>query len=339
MTIRPQGMNARPRIVVTNRIDVEVAARLNAVGELDVNADVAPLDYTTLSSKIAGATAMMGFMTDCVDKAVLANAPNLRIVACALKGFDSYDVNACTAAGVWVSIVPDLLTEPTAELAVGLAIGLGRQVRAADHYVREGKFAGWRPLFYGTGLADSTVTIVGLGNVGQAIATRLRGFGCKLKGVDPEQPNIESLRHVPLAEGIQTADYIIVAVPLTQSTLHLIDGAMLRLAKPHSLWINVGRGSVLDEEAIADSLTTGRIGGYAADVFAFEDWLLEERPAGISPRLLNAPNTLFTPHIGSAVKRVRLAIEHRAADNIIAVLSGREPPDAINRPRIPTFSS
>jgi phosphonate dehydrogenase len=330
--------NATPRIVVTNRIHAEVAARLAAVGELDINTNVEPLDYATLSHKLSRATAMMGFMTDCVDRRVLADAPHLRIVACALKGFDSYDVNACTDAGVWVSIVPDLLTEPTAELAVGLAIGLGRQIRAADRYVREGNFAGWRPLFYGTGLADSTVTIVGLGKVGQAIAARLRGFGCKMLGVDPGRPHIEGLQHISLAEGIQAADYVIVAVPLTKATLHLIDRSVMRLAKVNSLWINVGRGSVLNEDAIADCLVAGAIGGYAADVFAFEDWLLEKRPTSISPRLLNAPNTFFTPHIGSAVKRIRLAIEHRAADNIIAVLSGREPPDAINRPRIHNVS-
>jgi phosphonate dehydrogenase len=327
-----------PRIVVTNRIHADVAARLAAVGEVDLNTNTEPLDATTLCNKLGEATAMMGFMTDCVDKKLLAAAPHLRIVACALKGFDSYDVNACTAAGVWVSIVPDLLTEPTAELAVGLAIGLGRQIRAADHYIREGSFAGWRPLFYGTGLADSTVTIIGLGKVGQAIAARLRGFGCKMLGVDPERPPVDNLQYVSLIEGIQAADYVIAAVPLTRTTFHLIDHGVLRMAKPHSLWINVGRGSVIDEEAIADCLAAGAIGGYAADVFAFEDWLLDKRPSGISPRLLNAPNTLFTPHIGSAVQRVRLAIEHRAADNIVAALSGHAPPDAINRPRLPVAS-
>ena len=326
----------KPRIVVTNRIHAEVAARLLEVGELDVNTDVEPLDYAALGQKLNRATAMMGFMTDRVDGAMLADAPHLRIVACALKGFDSYDVNACTEAGVWVSIVPDLLTEPTAELAVGLAISLARQIRAADQYVRDGRFAGWRPLFYGKGLAGSTVTIIGLGKVGQAIAKRLSGFGCRMLGVDPGRPEIAGLEHVSLAEGIQSADYVMLVVPLTKSTLHMIDAKLLRLAKQHSLWINVGRGSVLDEEAIADRLAAGEIGAYAADVFEFEDWLLETRPTRLSPRLLNAPNTLFTPHIGSAVERVRLAIEHRAADNIIAVLSGNAPPDAINQPRLTT---
>ncbi|MFM9884280.1 MAG: NAD(P)-dependent oxidoreductase [Burkholderiales bacterium] len=321
------------RIVVTNRIHDDVAARLAAAGEVDLNAGDAPLDRNTLTKKLGRATAMMGFMTDCVDRATLAQAPHLRVVAYALKGFDSYDVNACTDAGVWISIVPDLLTEPTAELAVGLAIALARQIRSADQYVRDGRFAGWRPLFYGTGLADSIVTIVGLGKVGRAIAARLQGFGCRMLGVDPEHKVIEGVESAELSAALKVSDYVFLAVPLTKSTHHLIGSSAFRLAKSRSLWINVGRGSVIDEEAIAESLAAGHIGGYAADVFAFEDWLLPDRPSTIPRRLLDHPNTLFTPHIGSAVQRVRLAIEHRAADNILAVLSGGEPPDAINRPR------
>ncbi len=321
-----------PRIVVTNRIHDEVRARLAAVGDIDLNTNEEPLGADALKAKLGHATAMMGFMTDCVDRSTLAAAPHLRIVACALKGFDSYDVDACTKAGVWVSIVPDLLTEPTAELAVGLSISLARQIRAADQYVREGRFEGWRPLFYGTGLADSTVAIVGLGKVGQAIVTRLRGFGCRLLGVDPGRPAIDGVEHVALADALKVSAYVFVAVPLASATYHLIDAPLLRVAKPQSLWINVGRGSVIDEEALTDCLMNRTIAGYAADVFAFEDWLLEERPRTISRRLLDHPHTLFTPHIGSAVKRVRLAIEHRAADNILAVLAGRAPPDAINSP-------
>ncbi len=325
-------MTLPDRIVVTNRIHDEVAARLAAVGEIDLNTRIEPLDGDALKGKLARATAMMGFMTDQVDRSTIARAPHLRIVACALKGFDSYDIDACTDAGVWVSIVPDLLTEPTAELAVGLAISLARRIRPADQYVRDGQFSGWRPLFYGTGLAGSTVTIIGLGKVGRAIAARLRGFGCRMLGVDPNRPHVEGVVHTELSAALQVSDYVFLAVPLGRSTHQLIGRSTLALAKRQSFWINVGRGSVIDEDAVADCLAAGTIGGYAADVFAFEDWLLPHRPRAVGRRLLDHPNTLFTPHIGSAVQRVRLEIEHRAADNILAVLSGNEPPDAINRP-------
>jgi lactate dehydrogenase-like 2-hydroxyacid dehydrogenase len=199
-------MSTRPKILVTQRIHEEVLMRLSAHAEVDMNNHLEPWPQAEILRRAADAAAIMGFMTDQIDSELLLAAPQLKIVACALKGFDNYNVPACTQAGVWVSIVPDLLTEPTAELAIGLAIGLARHVRQADAYVR------------------------------------------------------------------------------------------------------------------------------SADVFECEDWRLPNRPRSISPELLALGNTIFTPHIGSAVKSVRVAIEQSAADNIIAVLQGQVPPDAINWP-------
>jgi phosphonate dehydrogenase len=128
------------------------------------------------------------------------------------------------------------------------------------------------------------------------------------------------------------ADFVFVAVPLTADSLSLIGAPQIAAAKTGQLLINVGRGSVVDETAVLQALDAGRLGGYAADVFACEDWSLPGRPERIDARLLAHPNTVFTPHLGSAVRNVRLAIEHRAADNIIAVLQGGVPTDPINRP-------
>lgn len=319
-------------ILVTNPIHDEVLQRLAAVATVDVNPAVEPWPAEELARRIAPASAMMGFMTDCVDDALLAVAPRLRIVACALKGFDNYDVQACTRAGVWVSIVPDLLTEPTAELALGLGIGLARHVRAGDRLVRGGEFRGWRAQLYGSGLAGSTVAVVGLGAVGRAIVDRLQGFGCaRVLAVDPvaSDPRCEV---AGLAEAMALADYAFVSAPLEQDSRHLVNAELLARARSGLLLINVGRGSVVDEQAVADALAGGRLGGYAADVFAFEDWAWPQRPREIPAALLAHPATLFTPHLGSAVRRVRLAIEHCAADNILAALQGRRPPQAINEP-------
>ena len=317
-------------IVVTQRIHNEVLARLSKYGQVEMNQRHEPWTLIELSERLRNADAMMGFMTDRVDDALLEQAPALRIIACALKGFDSYDVAACTRRGIWISNVPDLLTEPTAELAIGLAISLARHVRHGDAYVRAKRFHGWRPQLYGTGLSGSTVAVVGLGKVGKAIIDRLAGFGCKrILGVDPEA--IDS-RAMPTAidEAISLADYVFLAVPLQPATRHLLGDEQLALAKPGVLIINVGRGSVVREQAIISALRAGKIGGYAADVFEFEDWLLVDRPTTIDSALLDEPNTLFTPHLGSAVTAARLAIEHRAADNIIDVLEGRQPTDALN---------
>jgi len=319
------------KIVVTNRIHAEVRARLEQVGHVVVNPSLEPWSQEALTEHLKDATAMMGFMTDCVDENLLQQAPTLKIVACALKGFDNYDISACTVRNIWVSIVPDLLTEPTAELAVGLAISLGRFVRQGDQLMRTTSFKGWRAQLFGTGLHNSVVAVLGLGMVGQAIVHRLSGFGCKLLlGVDPLR-TMAGVTSCNLEEALTTADYVFVAIPLTDSSIDMLNHEQLVYCKQGQLMINVGRGSVVNERAVAQALEQDRLAGYAADVFACEDWGLQNRPHEIEPRLLAHPNTVFTPHLGSAVSTVRLAIEHRAADNIIAVLSGGVPPDAMNR--------
>jgi phosphonate dehydrogenase len=321
-----------PKILVTCPIHAEVRERLECIGRVEMNTAIEPWNPRQLAAGLADADAMMGFMTDHVDAAVLSGAPRLRVVACALKGFDSYDVAACTAAGVWVSIVPDLLTEPTAELAVGLAIALARKLMPGDAQVRSGQFQGWRPRLYGVGLAGANVAVVGLGQVGQAVIRRLSGFACaRVVGVDPAQ-GLAGVESVALEQALEQADFVFVAAPLTAQSLHLVDAKALAHCKRGQFIINIGRGSVVDEVAIADALEAGRLGGYAADVFACEDWALPGRPADVPVRLRLRHDTVFTPHLGSAVANVRIAIEQRAADNIIAVLEGRAPGDAINLP-------
>lgn len=325
-------MNEAPIIVASNRLCPDVADRLAAAGRLVMPDGEAPLAPDTLARALREASAFMGFMTDRVDAAWLAGAPRLRVVAAALKGFDNYDVQACARAGVWLTIVPDLLTEPTAELALGLAIGLGRHLRAGDARVRSGAFTGWRPTLYGTGLAGATVGVLGLGAVGRAILDRLAGFGvARLLGHDPKStdPRVEA---VPLDALLAQSDILFLAAPLVPGSRHLIDTRALAGCRAGQLMINVGRGSVVDESAVAQALAQGRLGGYAADVFEFEDWALADRPTAVHDGLRADPRTLFTPHLGSAVASVRRAIEHRAADNLLAVLAGRTPPDAIAGP-------
>lgn len=306
--------------------------RLAVSAVVEENTGTQPWPEEVLAARLRDATAMMGFMTDRVDGRLLRRAPHLRVVACALKGYDSVDVEACTGSGVWVSIVPDLLTEPTAELAMGLAIALGRHMRAGDAIVRQGNHRGWRAQLYGEGMHGSVAGVVGLGRVGRAIVERLRGFGCaRIVGVDPGS-QVPGVANVALAEAMAAANFLFLAVPLNPATHHLIGHETLRGARPGQLVVNVGRGSVADEEAIADALACGRLGGYAADVFACEDWAVTDRPRAVPQRLLDSARTVFTPHLGSAVGRVRLAIEHRAADNILAALRGERPPDAINEP-------
>jgi len=313
-------------ILVTHWVEPEVRARLAAGGTVEANATRETWPRAEVERRAARASAMMAFMPDVVDEAFLVAAPGLRMIACALKGFDNFDVAACTRRGVWVSIVPDLLTEPTAELAVGLAIGLGRNVREGDALVRGGGFAGWRPVLYGAGLSGATVGLVGHGAVGRAVERRLGGFGCAaVLHHDPA-----SAQSLPLAALLARSDFVLCCAPLGPATRHLIGAAALAALKPAALLVNVGRGSVVDERAVLAALDAGRLGGYAADVFEFEDWVLRDRPRDILPALRRHPRTLWTPHLGSAVASVRRAIAERSADNILDWSAGHAPRDAVN---------
>jgi phosphonate dehydrogenase len=309
------------RIVVSQPIHAEVLARLQCAGEVVMNPGPEPWSADQLAGHLRQADAWMAFMTDRIDETLLAQAPRLRTVACALKGYDNFDLAACARAGVQVSFVPDLLTEPTAELAICLAIAAARHVIEGDRRVRAG-YAGWRPALYGTGLHGSTVAVVGLGAVGRAIVDRLQGFGCaEIVGVDPACRDART-RAVALGEALQRAHYVLLAVPLVASSRHLIGAETLASSRPGQLLVNVGRGSVVDERAVFWALESGRLGAYAADVFEMEDWNLPDRPTCIPEALLLHPRTVFTPHLGSAVRGVRRAIETRAAENLLAALAG-----------------
>jgi phosphonate dehydrogenase len=326
------------RIVVTNRIFPAVQARLRQLGEVSVNDRGAPWSRSDLIEKLRDADALLAFMTDRIDAELVAQCPKLRIVACALKGYDNFDVEACARAGAWVTVVPDLLTIPTAELAVALALGLGRNMLAGDDRVRSGAFDGWRAELYGIGLHGTTVGIAGLGRVGLEIAERLKGFGAVLRGFDERAIDPAALAACGIAQVawdavIAESDIVIAALPLTERTFHLFGGETLRQMRPGARLVNVGRGSVVDEDAVAQAIEDGHLGGYAADVFEMEDWARHDRPRSVSPRLLALRDrTLFTPHLGSAVASARLAIEHAAADAIAAVLGGRAPGNAVNAP-------
>lgn len=317
-------MNSRkPRVVVTNRIHAPVRDLLSQTFALDVNEGDEPWDAQRLQERAFGCVAMMAFMTDHVDEGFLDACPSLRMIACALKGADNFDMAACRARGVEVTLVPDLLTAPTAELAIGLMIALGRNILAGDAHIRSGAFAGWRPKFYGMGLDGACVGIVGMGAVGRAIAHRLRPFRCMLTYCDPNplpahEEDATGVSRRDMGTLLEASDFVLLAAPLTAATRHMINRNTLARMKKGALLVNAARGSLVDEAAVADALWEGKLGGYAADVFECEDWAQPDRPAGIVRRLLDHPSTAFTPHIGSAVSKVRLEIEMSAAKDIIA---------------------
>jgi phosphonate dehydrogenase len=329
-------VHAKPKIVVTNLIFPETRQLLDRHASVEQNESQDPWSPAEVTERCRNAFGVLTFMTDLIDRRFIEACPDLRIVGAALKGFDNVDVAACTDAGVWVSIVPDLLTVPTAELAVGMMLSLGRSIPAADDQIRSSGFSGWRPSFYGAGLAGSTVGIFGFGCVGRAIAERLTGFHCRILAWDAavaEPP--ESLAcNVTMADRdrlLAESDFLVLALPLNPETLHTFDRGTIARVKRGARIVNPARGSLVDEAAIADAIDAGHLAGYAADVFECEDWAREPRPNEIEPRLRRrgAP-TVLTPHIGSAVTSVRKEIERSAAESIIDVINGRIPRYAVN---------
>ena len=221
-------------------------ARLSSLGDVDANDTRTPWPRDEVMRRAEKADAILAFMTDRIDAPFLARCKRLRVVACALKGYDNFDMQACNEAGVAVSIVPDLLTEPTAELAVGLAIGLARNIREGDASVRSGAFEGWRPVMYGTGLDGSVVSIIGMGRVGRAVAQRLSGFGCRILGIDAEAVMPAGVTSESLDIALETSDFIILCAPLTPGSHHLIGADALGRMKTGALLVNIGRGSVVE---------------------------------------------------------------------------------------------
>lgn len=328
----------KPRIVLTHKVHQEVLDFLGRDAELLTNQTANTLPAAEVLARASQADAMMAFMPDRVDEAFLSACPRLKIVGAALKGYDNFDVEACTRNGVWLSFVPDLLTVPTAELAIGLTIGLTRKILQGDARVRSGTFNGWRPELYGLGIEGSTVGIVGMGAIGRAMAARLNGWGARLLYTDrqPATADMEAnlgIKWSDLAGLLSQSDIVILALPLTPDTVHVINAETLTQVKPGTYLVNPCRGSVVNEVAVLSALESGHLAGYAADVFELEDWARTDRPREIARDLLAHANTLFTPHIGSAVQKVRLAIEMRAAENILQALSGKRPMDAVNHPR------
>ncbi|MDD3517528.1 MAG: phosphonate dehydrogenase [Chromatiales bacterium] len=328
----------KPKVVLTHWVHPEVIQHLAEHCEVIPNETRETLPRDEIIARAQDAQAIMTFMPDSIDDAFLAACPQLKVVGCALKGYDNYDVEACTRRGIWITNVPDLLTIPTAELTIGLLIGLTRHMLAGDRLVRSGGFTGWRPRLYGTGLTGRTLGIIGMGAVGRAIAQRLAGYEMALIYCDPnpldrDEEHRLGLMRTDLDTLLESSDFVLPMVPLSPETRHLIDANALSRMKPGAFLVNGCRGSVVDEEAVVAALDSGSLAGYAADVFEFEDWARSDRPRTIPPALLAMHDrTLFTPHIGSAVDEVRLAIAMEAADNIIEALSGDVPRGAINRP-------
>jgi phosphonate dehydrogenase len=335
----------KPRVVITHWVHDEVIDMLAPYSEVVPNATHETLPQEEVLKRANNAQALMVFMPDMIDEPFVRACPKLRIISAALKGYDNFDVDACTRNGIWFTIIPDLLTAPTAELAIGLLIGLARRIPEGDRFVRTGNFKGWRPQLYSKGVAGRTLGIIGMGSMGRAVARRALALEMRVLYTDthpvPEgEHGLKEVTFASLEELLDQSDFVMPLLPLASDTFHLINERAIAQMKPGSMLVNVGRGSVVDEEAVVEALRSGHLAGYAADVFEMEDGARPDRPRYIPQELLDeVRRTLFTPHLGSAVDEVRKAVAFEAARNILQALEGKRPDGAINSPELSNRSN
>ena len=275
--------------------------------------------------------ALLCLLTDKIDAEVLeaAKESGVKIAANYAVGFDNVDVKAAGERGIMITNTPDVLTDTVAEHTFALMLAIAHRVAEADHFTRAGKFKGWEPLLLlGTDLSHKTIGIVGLGRIGSRVAHHAaRGFDAKIiyhdikKNEDFEREFAAEYKE-ELEDLLKEADFVSLHVPLLESTRHLINAERLNMMKPTAYLINTSRGSVIDEAALVEALKNHTIRGAALDVF-------ENEPA-LASGLVALENVILTPHIASATEETRQAMSALAAENIIAALEGKTPPNVIS---------
>jgi glyoxylate reductase len=319
-------MTAR-RIFVTWPMEPEARAILERVGTVEASPTEHELPVNELARRVAQCEAIIPMGAHAIPETILAAAPGLRVVAVAAVGYNLIDVAAATRRRILVTNAPGVLTETTADMAWALMLGVARRLAEGDRFVRAGKWSGvYWSLMMGADVHGATLGIVGLGRIGRAIARRAQGFGMRVlyhnRTRDPEAEQSLGTEYRPKVELLREADFVVLAVPLSPETRHLIGAAELALMKPTAYLVNVARGPVVDEAALVEALRSGQIAGAGLDVF-------EEEPK-LHPGLLALENLALTPHIGSASRATRLKMATRAAENCVAALEGHRPPNLVN---------
>lgn len=320
-----------PRIAVTGRIPDAGFELLHEAGDVVAwdSLDVPTVDE--VHAMVEGADAVLTLLTTKVDDAFLdAAGPQLKVVANVAVGYNNIDVEACARRGVICTNTPGVLTEATADIAMALVLMSTRRLGEGERVIRGREPWQWG-MFYmlGTGIQGRRLGIIGMGDIGQALARRARAFGMTIaySNRKPVPPSLEAelgAEFMSLDELLATSDVVSVNCPYSPATHHLIGAEQFALMKPGAHLVNTARGPIVDEAALVDALRSGRIAGAGLDVF-------EHEPA-VHPGLLECDNAVLVPHLGSATVETRSAMARLAAHNAVNVLSGVEPPTPIPVP-------
>lgn len=320
-------MNRRPRVFATRGLPGDALERLGARVDLTLWPQQGTPPPKALADALREAEGLLCLLTDRIDAALLDGCPRLRAISSCSAGLDHVDLEAATVRGIPVGHTPGILTETTADLAFGLLLAAARRIPEADRFVRDGGWTWerrWDPEgFLGRDVHGATLGIIGLGAIGQALAARARGFGMRVLGWSRTPRHLDGVEAVSLADLLAAADFVTIHLALSSETRGLIDASALSGMREGAILVNTARGGIVDEAALAEALRSGRLAGAALDVFARE-------PLESDSPLLEAPNLLLTPHIGSASLATRSRMAALAVDNLLAGLEGRAMPRCAN---------
>ena len=319
----------KPRVLVTRKVFPEVIAALSDAWEVIVNEGDGAWSAEELRQRAAACDALYVVAGDRVDAALLDACPRLRIVATGSVGFNHIDVAACTARAIAVTNTPDVLNEATADLGWALLMAAARRVCESEHWLRAGEWNRWSwDQFLGADVYGTTLGIVGMGRIGSPIARRARGFSMRIlyanRSPSANEAELGATR-LPLDELLRQSDHVMLVLPYSPQTHHLIGERELGLMKPTATLVNIARGGIVDDAALARALRAGQIAAAGLDVY-------ENEPA-LHPDLLTVPNVALTPHIGSATRSSRLGMAMLAARNLVAFAAGEPLPTCLNPER------
>lgn len=277
---------------------------------------------------LAGKDALLCLLSDNIDADIINANPQLKVIANYGAGYNNIDVAAASARKIPVTNTPGVSTNATADLTIGLLIAIARRIVEGDKNARAGKFTGWAPLYHlGVDVTGKTLGIIGLGNIGKAVAKRARAFDMKVlyysrTRLDPADERALGVEYCPFTDLLARADFVSLHLSYSPAVHHMIGERELAIMKPTAFIINAARGPIIDEAALAAALERGIIAGAALDVYEFEPH--------ITPALKKLDNVILCPHLGNATVETREAMAVMAAQNIIAALTGKIPPNCVN---------
>ncbi len=317
----------KPKILVSRAIFPEVIERLRVDFDVDYHDRDSALPPDQLAARLADKDGAITLLSDRIDAAALAGAKRLKAVCNVAVGYNNFDLAAITQAGVMATNTPGVLNDTTADTAWALLLASARRIVGADKWVRAGQWTGWKfhDDWFGSDVHHATLGILGMGRIGQAVARRASGFDMRViyhnrNRLGPDQE--AGARWVGMAELLSQSDFLVLLLPYSPAVHHIIGAAEIAQMKPTAHLINIARGGIVDDGALIEALRQRRIAGAGMDVF-------ENEPA-LDPRFFGLDNVVLTPHIGSSTRATRLAMASLAADNLVAALTGRRPPNLLN---------